>query len=53
MLSEISQREKVKYHMISCISRREKQQTNKHRATEIGVVVIRGAGGREEGERGA
>ena len=28
MLSEINQREKVKYHMISLIGRREKRQTN-------------------------
>ena len=46
MLSEISQRENVKFHMISLISRR-KTRTNKHIALEIGLLIIIG-----EQERG-
>ena len=50
MQSEISQREKVKYGMISLISR--KTTTNKHIATEIGLVVTIREGGRGEDKRG-
>ena len=51
MLSEISQREKVKYHMISLISRRLKttKRKKKHIALEIGLVVTTGGGRRAKG----
>ena len=47
-LSEISQREKVKYHMISFISRRYKQT---HRDRDW-IGGYHSGQGREEGERG-
>ena len=52
MLSEISQREKVKYHMISLISRRYKRQKKTHIALEVGLVVTIGEGGRGEDKMG-
>ena len=51
-LSEISQTEKVKYSMISLLSRRLKERTNKKITTETGFLVTRGEVGREEGKRG-
>ena len=52
MLSEISQREKVKYHMISLISRRLKTTKRKKKTHSIGDWTSGYHWGRQEGKRG-